>query len=364
MTSEVGESRSLFDKIKIGSLELKNRLIRGALMQRFVGKDGVVTDEEADDLENVAKGGVAMIVTGMMAIDEHSAALPEMIRVYDERFEDTYRQVVRRVHENGSLLTAQLCHCGARAAAAQNEILAPSAVKVGEAAAREMTQAEIESVVESFAEAAEKCKSCGCDAVELHAAHGYLLSEFLSPYFNHRTDEYGGSLENRTRLLLQVVQAVRQSVGEDYPVLVKINGADYIEPGFTNEECVTVCQMLEAAGVTAVEISGGASVSRESAATRPGVKLNTQGTYLTEAKAVAEAVKIPFIAICGYRDPDFMEKILNETSITAFLLARPIVREPALPARWQNGDRKPSDCLSCNRCFVAEHRGCPVLCGK
>lgn len=362
MAKKVDGTRSLFDEIRIGRLKLKSRLIRGALMQRFVGKEGVVTAEEADDLEAVAKGGAAMIVTGMMAVDAHSSALTEMIRVDSDSFHDSYQAVVRRVHQAGALLVAQLCHCGAKAVAAQDGIvLAPSAIKLGETEAREMTRSEIEAVVQAFAEAAAKCQACGCDGVELHAAHGYLLSEFLSPYFNHRTDEYGGNLENRARLLLNVLAAIRAKVGKEYPVLVKINGADYTEPGFTNEECVSICRMLEKAGCTAVEISGGASVSRESTATRPGIRLDKQGTYLAEAKAVAEAVSMPVISICGYRDPEYMEKALSETGITAFSLSRPIVREPGVPLRWQSGDRRPSDCLSCNRCFTAEHRGCPVL---
>ncbi len=353
--------RSLFENINIGNLKLKNRLIRGALMQRFVGKDGVVTAEESDDLENVAKGGVAMIITGMMAVDKHSAALSEMLRADFDGFTKSYAPIVNRVHRAGSLLVAQLCHCGARAVAAEDGVLSPSDIEIGETKAREMTIAEIKAATESFAAAAAKCKECGFDGVELHGAHGYLLSEFLSPYFNCRIDEYGGSLPNRARFLSETVKAVREKVGRDYPVLVKINGSDYVEPGFTKEECVEVCKMLETAGCTAVEISGGASVSKESAATRPGIKLDGQGTYRDEAAAVADAVNIPVISVCGYRDPDFIEQVLNETKITAFSLARPIVREPDLPKRWQEGDRSPGTCLSCNRCFAAEHRGCPVL---
>lgn len=348
---------SIFDKINIGNLALKNRLIRGAIMQRFVGKNGIVTSEERDDLEIVAKGGVAMIITGMMAIDDRSAALPEMIHVDNELFQGSYKPIVDRVHEIGSLIVAQLCHCGAKSDT--DEILAPSAAQNGKI--REITHSEIENVVKSFANAAFKCKSCGFDGVELHVAHGYLLSEFLSPYFNRRTDEYGGNLENRARLLLQTLKSVRERVGVDYPVLVKINGADYVQNGFTNEECVDVCKMLESAGCTAVEISGGLSVDKKSTATRMGIRLNNQGTYLEEAKNIANAVNIPVISICGYRDPDYMDKVLNETKISAFSLSRPIIREPELPIRWQNGNRRPSDCLSCNRCFTAEHRGCPVL---
>lgn len=352
--------KSIFEPFKIGSLTLKNRIVGAAVMQSFVGdENGIVTQAEADDLAAKAEGGAAMLITGMMGVGENSRALPQMLNVALDDFIRTYKPVVERVHEKGALLTAELANCGFKTGVIDkgDTAYAPSDIKN----AREMSVDDIHRVTDEFARAALKCKECGIDAVELHAAHGYLLSEFLSPYVNHRMDNYGGAVENRARFLLEVIDAIREKTAKDYPILVKINGSDYIDGGFTKEDCLEVCKMMQARGVNAVEISGGISMGGGSAATRPGIKLNTQGSYVGEASYIAKQIDIPVICVCGFRTPEYIEKVLNETDIAAVSLARPLIREPNLVKRWENGDKSPSTCISCNMCFSATERGCPAI---
>lgn len=350
---------TMFEPFRIGVLELKNRVIGAAVLQPLVGNEGVVTQTEAEDLAAKASGGIAMIITGMMGVGRNSRAIPQMLDVSLGDFITTYKPVVEGVHRGGALLAAQLSNCGFKSGVIDqgDHAFAPSDIEN----AREMSVEEIRLVTEDFAAAAAKCRECGIDAVEIHAAHGYLLSEFLSPYVNHREDEYGGTVENRARFLLEVVEAIRKSTGEDYPVLVKINGSDYIEGGQTKEDCLQVCRMLQDAGVSAIEVSGGISMGGGSAATRKGITLKTQGTYVEEASYIAEALDIPVICVSGFRAPDFVEDVLNTTAISAVSIARPLIREPGLVKRWESGDNTPSSCISCSLCFASTERGCPAM---
>lgn len=356
--------KELFEAWSIGGMRLKNRVVRAATQQSFVAENGIVTEVEAGDLEEKARGGAAMLITGMMGVGENARVYDKMIDVSDESFVASYRPVAERVHVAGARLCAQLTNCGFKAYLIDRGDLpyAPSdRVENGELVAREMTGDDIALVVSEFARAAAKCKEAGIDAVEVHAAHGYLLSQFLCPLSNSRTDEYGGPIENRARLAVQVVKAMRGAVGDDYPILVKINGSDHIEGGMTKEESLQACLMLQDAGADAIEVSGGVGFDAASSSTRPGIKLDTQGSYVDDASFIADSLRIPVICVCGFRDPAFIEKTLDTTSISAVSICRPIVRESGIVNRWQSGDRTPSACISCNRCFGAAGPGCPVL---
>jgi 2,4-dienoyl-CoA reductase-like NADH-dependent reductase (Old Yellow Enzyme family) len=228
-----------------------------------------------------------------------------------------------------------------------------------------MTILEIDKVVTAFGEAAARGKRAGFDGVQLHGAHGYLLSQFLSPFFNQRTDRYGGNLENRARLLLEVVQAVRKEVGEGYPLLVKINSEDFVENGLTADESLEVCAMLEKAGVDAIEMSGGTVyASGKYSSLRTGVaKSQESESYYREAAArYKQRIGIPLLLVGGIRSLEAAGSIVHDGVADFISLCRPLISEPDLIGRWKAGDRRPALCISCNGCVGPARKGNGLQC--
>lgn len=354
--------KTLFDATHIGNLTLGNRIVRSATLRTFSANKGIVTTLEQDTLVSLAAGGVGLIITGMMGVGRNSCISPEMIQIYHPMFCETYRTVVDAVHKQGGLLIAQLGHCGAKSTVLDygNYLFAASDIELSTGQkAKALTKSEIAEIVKEFADAALRCKQTGLDGVQIHAAHGYLISQFLSPYFNHRLDEYGGPIENRARLLFDVYDAIRAEVGNSYPVLIKINSSDLIENGLTEDESTWVCQTLAQKGATAIEISGGISVNRQSKSVPSGITLQSQGSFWSAAARIAEKIDVPVISVCGYRSREFAESILNQSKICALSFSRPLIIEPDLPRRWKSGDDTPSRCVSCNKCMVSAQPGCP-----
>jgi 2,4-dienoyl-CoA reductase-like NADH-dependent reductase (Old Yellow Enzyme family) len=228
-----------------------------------------------------------------------------------------------------------------------------------------MTAEDLARLQAAYGAAAALCREAGADGVQIHAAHGYCLSQFLSPRTNRRQGAYGGSLENRARLLLETVGAIRGRVGRDYPLLVKINCEDFLDGGLTAEESRRVILWLEAAGVDAVELSGGTLDSGKLAPVRPGRFPIPQGEawYLEQARALKEAgLTIPLILVGGLRSLETAEMVVASGAADLVALSRPLIREPGLVARWLAGDKAPSGCVSDNLCFVPLRRGEGVSC--
>ena len=186
----------------------------------------------------------------------------------------------------------------------------------------------------------------------MHDAHSYLLSQFLSPYYNRRDDNYGGSIENRARIFIEVYAQIRKQVDDDYPVLIKINAEDFIEGGATFDDCRTVCHQLAQRGIDAIEISGGTGASGVEIPAR--VKINSaekEAYHAHYAAQLAEELDIPIITVGGLRSPEVIEHLLETSNIALFSLSRPLLTEPDLPKRWQSGDRQRAKCVSCNGCL-------------
>ena len=213
-----------------------------------------------------------------------------------------------------------------------------------------MTTEEIHQLEAMFADAALRAREAGFDAVELHAAHGYLLSQSLSPYYNRRVDEYGGSVEKRIRLLTETYENVRGAVGRDYPLLVKINCSDFAEGEATFAECEAACRSLNQLGIDGMEISGGDRVWE--------TRDKWPSLYADYAMKIAENISAPVILVGNNRDPMALEQLLNETKISFFSMARPFLREPDLAARWERGDLTPSRCVSCGKCYSPQGVSC------
>ncbi len=206
---------------------------------------------------------------------------------------------------------------------------------------REMTLSDIHALVDAFGDAARRAQAAGYDAVQIHAAHGYLLSEFLSPLFNKRTDEYGGDVAGRSRLAVEVTAAVRAAVGPDYPVLVKMNSEDFVAGGSTVDDMLESAALIAAAGADAIELSGGTSLSGDLGPlrTRSGIPQDREAYYQEAALKLKQRVSVAVMLVGGIRTFEAAERLVAEGYADYIALSRPLVCEPGLVARWESGDR-------------------------
>jgi 2,4-dienoyl-CoA reductase-like NADH-dependent reductase (Old Yellow Enzyme family) len=227
-----------------------------------------------------------------------------------------------------------------------------------------MTREDIEEVTAAFADAAVRARKAGFDAVQIHAAHGYLLSQFLSPFFNKRKDEYGSRIENRARLVVQVLRAIRKAVDADFPVFIKLNSEDFLPGGITVEDMLQTATMLEEAGIDAIEMSGGTFLSGKNNPSRQGRPGSgePEAYYEAAARRYKEKIRVPLILVGGIRTFETAEKLVNEGVTDYIALSRPLIREPDLVNRWKSGDRRPASCLSDSRCFKPAREGQGIFC--
>ncbi len=219
-------------------------------------------------------------------------------------------------------------------------------------------------VAEAFGNAAVRAREAGVDGVQIHAAHGYLLSEFLSPFYNRRNDQYGGSVANRVRLLLEVAHNIRDKAGDRFPVMVKMNSEDFVTGGLTVEEMLEVASILENAGIDSIELSGGTMYSGDYVPVRPG-RLDTENKeayYLEAAKKFKERVRVPLMLVGGIRSYSVAERIVREGIADYVSLSRPLIREPDLINRWKSGDTGKAKCLSDNACYEPVKAGDGLYC--
>jgi 2,4-dienoyl-CoA reductase-like NADH-dependent reductase (Old Yellow Enzyme family) len=245
-------------------------------------------------------------------------------------------------------------------------VLSPSQRFDGEGnkTARALSKGEIARIVDDFGAAAGRAQEVGFDAVQLHFAHGYLGSQFLSPRHNQRKDGYGGSLENRFRFLKEVYLAARAALGDGYPLMAKLNLEDFLEDGLVFEDGLKAAQRLKDLGLDALEVSGGTAESGRLGPARRVKKAEDEAYFLQNARAVKENIGLPVVLVGGLRDPGQMETIHRETGIDYFSMSRPFIREPHLIRRWEAGDLQPAACVSCSGCFLSIKLGRGICCVK
>lgn len=345
--------KSLFDKTELAGMKLKNRFIRSATYDGVADEKGHMTKKLYDIYEDLAKGGVGTIITGLTFVSDLETAYPGQTGIYDDTFINEYQNLTEMVHQYNANIIMQLVWNGSQTAVDANSgktVWGPSAVEdvAYKNTPQEMTKEQIIFVQKAFADAADRAKKAGFDGVQIHAAHGYLLSKFWTPYYNRRTDEYGGDIENRARMVLETYKAIRAEVGPDYPVLIKINSEDFIEEGMTFSDCKYVCSKLADLGIDAIEISGGCGSSRPN----EGFSRNSeQESYFKKyAAEIAQEIKIPVILVGGNREVKGMTEIINNTAIDYVSLCRPLICESNLINRWEK-DTASAKCISCNKCF-------------
>ena len=254
----------LFTPIRIGQLELPGRLVKSATTETRCTDDGFVTDELIEYYEQMAKGGTPLLITGNAYFNLYSKAGPRQLGADNDDKIPGLRNLTDAVHRHGSKIFMQIYHVGRQAIprfVGRKDAVAPSPVfepSLG-VRPRAITQREIRETIQGFADAAGRAQEAGFDGAQIHAAHGYLLSEFLTPHTNRRSDEYGGSFDNRLRILIEVYRAMRERVGHDFPLIMKMNGSDDLplRKGLKPEELVKVAERMETEGIDAVEISAG-----------------------------------------------------------------------------------------------------------
>lgn len=356
----------VFSPIAINGMRLKNRFVRSATGEGMANPDGSASDRLEALLKTLAKGDVGLVVSSHAYVEKRGQARASQLGAHSPDMEAGIARLARIVHAYGGRFVVQLAHAGLRAdpEVTGQAPLGPS-VPEDAAAGQAMEAEDLARLEAAFGAAAALCRDAGADGVQIHAAHGYGLSQFLSPRTNRRTGAYGGSLQNRARLLLEVLGAIRGRIGREYPVLAKINSDDFIAEGFTSAECVQVVAWLEAAGLDAVELSGGVFESGRLNFSRPGRIAIPDGEawYRDTTRAVkAAGVTMPVILVGGLRSLQTCEDIVASGDAELVAMSRPFIREPALVARWQAGDTAPAACVNDNLCFAPARSGQGLYC--
>ena len=359
----------IFDPITVCNMELQNRFVRSATHEFMAEKDGTPTSRLGDLYEELARSEVGLIVTGYSCIHPCGWSDANQQGIYDDRFIEPYRRITERVHKYRSRIVLQIVHGGRQADVSQkNPVpIAPSAVKDGHSATvpKEMTEEEILIVIEAFTQAAVRAKKAGFDGVQLHCAHGFLLSNFISPYTNRRTDRWGGSVENRARIVTEIIRRIKEETCSNFPIFVKMNATDGFQPGtakaelgLTISQAMETAKLLEKAGVCAIEVSGG--ISEAGGVTiKTAINSPSKEAYFKEySKNIKSAVSIPVILVGGIRSLSVMEGLLENGFADLISMSRAFISEPDLILKLKSGEAEKARCVSCNLCFDPEGIRC------
>jgi 2,4-dienoyl-CoA reductase-like NADH-dependent reductase (Old Yellow Enzyme family) len=394
----------LFEPLRLGALTVSGRLFKTATSETRASDDGFVTDELLEFYEPMARAGTPLLITGNLYVDRQGKSTPRMGGIDDDDKVPGLARLTSLVHERGSKIFAQVNHCGRQVvprSVALDEAVSASGVKelfLG-TKPRPLTAPEIATAVRRFAEAAERARKAGFDGVQIHAAHGYLINQFLTPYTNRRDDGYGGSFANRLRFLSEVFRATRKRVGDDFPVILKLNGSDALplRPGLGTARLVEVARAMEEQGIDAVEVSVGhyesglpvvrgkfwryfRGVLRDGTARDlpraryaalavswpvAAILFNLLWRYrpgfnLRYARRFKEALTVPVIAVGGFLTREQMEKPLRDGLCDAVSSGRAMIADPFLYRHVAEGTEGPR-CVFCNAC-VARVGGMPVDC--
>ena len=342
----------LFETSEINGMRLVNRFVRSATWEGMAADDGACTPQFKDFYIRLARGGVGLIITSHTYVRPDGKGSPRQLGIDRDELIDGLWDFTQSIHTYGGRVAVEISHAGILAnekLTGQIPLVVSPVEGYGASAGVEMTVEDIEDIGDAFANAARRAKQAGFDAVQIHAAHGFLMSQFLSPAFNKRTDAYGGPIENRARALMEMLAKLRASVGSDYPVLIKLNSQDILDGGLTLEDSVQVGQMLQEAGIDAIELSGGTLVTGDHCQT--GIDAEDKEAYWrTAAKVFKEKLDVPLILVGGIRSYQLAEQLVDEGYADYISMSRPFIREPNLVSRWESGDLRKATCLSDNLC--------------
>ncbi|QTX31748.1 NADH:flavin oxidoreductase [Aminithiophilus ramosus] len=367
-----GKVSRLFQPLSTGGLSLRNRFMRSATW--LAGADeasGALTEGLIGRYGEIAAGGIGLVTTGFAYVRADGRGAPRQWGLHEDARTADVRRLADVVHDGGARLMVQLVHAGAMGLPLDGAgpLLSPSGgvLREGTGPGRAMTDEDIAAVVADFAAASRRGREGGADAVQIHGAHGYLLTQFLSPLHNGRDDGWGQSFEGRSRLFFDVYRAVRAELG-DFPVWYKLSLSEGVDGGYGPEEGLRLALALFEAGVDGIEVSGGTGYSpADRAVSRIGITKGASEAYFaSEAKTLrAQAPAGRAVALVGgLRSLERMADLVEEGTCDLLSLCRPLIAEPDLINRWVEEDEAPSACVSCNACFRTARRGilhCPVM---
>lgn len=344
----------LFSPAKIGNLELKNRVMKAPQSSGMSNMDGTVSERLIRYYRKQAAGGSAMIIVEYAYVDDIGAKSAHChLGISSNEHIPGLAWLAENIREQGAIPAIQIEHCGRQKFLGTQPICAPSAIpwpklwdQYGiQAVPHELTIEEIQDIVSAFGDAALRAKKAGFELVEIHGAHGYLLTNFFSPTTNHRTDLYGGSLENRMRIYVQIVRDVRKKVGPDFPVTIRLSGTDYEPDGFPIEDTIALAKVLEKEGIDAFHISGGdhhMMIHQVSPMAIP------RCYNVWAAEAIKKEVSVPVIASGSITMPELAEEIIASGKGDFVGLGRPLWADPEWPMKAEQG--RPEDIRPCIRC--------------
>jgi 2,4-dienoyl-CoA reductase-like NADH-dependent reductase (Old Yellow Enzyme family) len=389
-------SSILFTEKIIGSLTIKNRFVRSATFESAANDDGTIGEEYAKIYNRLSRGNVGLIITGMISVSEEGKSYQRQAGLFSDSGIDGFAAMNDEIRRNGSRIFAQICY-GGRQSLMHGKF--PKAASLGvpdfiyQVLPRCMNGKEISSAIKAFSEAASRAQKSGFDGIQIHAAHGYLISNFLSPFSNRRTDEWGGDRKRRFLFLKRVYESIRESVGSGFPVTAKINISDHTPwGGISLEESAKQIERLVQMGIDAIEISCGTMAfsmfnqsrgkvpARELSKTmpvplQPFASLLLKTVYPESKYAFEEGYNLwatqkvksvkrdtPLIVVGGLRTFDFIEKIVQDGKADFVALCRPLIAEPLLIKRWSEGNMKQLICSNCNKCFAGLAMHEPLKC--
>ncbi|WP_269620992.1 NADH:flavin oxidoreductase/NADH oxidase family protein [Zhongshania aquatica] len=321
-----------------GKVSLKNRLFKSAMSEQLSDKRNDPTEQLIRLYGTWANGGAGLLVTGNVMVDRSALGEPRNVVLDAQSDISKFEAWAKAASENGTQVWMQLNHPGKQVPNfLSKEPVAPSAVPLGNGleggfnCPRALTEVEILSIVEQFAWAAAKAKACGFTGVQIHSAHGYLVNQFLSPHHNRREDQWGGSLENRMRFLMEIYRAIRLAVGDHFPVAVKLNSADFQKGGFGEVDSIEVIKALQNEGIDLIEISGGNYENPSMVGSGASEStLKREAYFLEYAEKAQNIMSVPLVVTGGFRSAKAMNSAIQSGAVDMIGLARPLALDPSL----------------------------------
>ncbi len=347
--------KKLFESTSINGMVLSNRFVRSATWEGMATKEGAVTAKLIDTMTQLAKGGIGLIISSHSYVLTEGQASPKQLGIYKDELIPGLREMTQAVHQQGGKIIMQLTHAGNNTSekfTGQPPLVVSDFEGLANSPRKELSIQHISKIVDAFSNAARRAQTAGFDGVQIHSAHGYLLSQFLSPIYNKRKDEYGGSITSRAKIHLEIYEAIRKATGKDFPILIKMNCSDFVEDGLSIEEAIQVGKLLENTGFDAIELSGGLPKSRKLSPTRPAINTVEKEAYFKEeAVAFKKEINIPLMLVGGVRSFEVAKQLVEDNTADYISMSRPLIREPELINRWKSGNHQKAECISDNLCF-------------
>jgi 2,4-dienoyl-CoA reductase-like NADH-dependent reductase (Old Yellow Enzyme family) len=370
-------NKDIFEPVFLENMEFKNCFVMAAAADNLTGEGGKVTEAHINRLVELAEGDVGLIIPGGVGINDRARSGPNTPNMDRKNAVKEYKNLTKRLHECGAKIAIQLVHSGIWTSHYQNSLnkeaigaydiplntpylnegLLPSPGKFHAA-----TEEEIINLIDAFAEAAYKGKKAGFDACEIHAAHDSLLAQFLSPITNKRNDEWGGSLEKRAHIHFEIGEAIKNKLGDDFLLIIKLGLKDGVTGGTKLEEGLKAAEIVSNSGYDIIEVSLGLQGGKLKETVFKPIPPEGMGNYHDWCRKLKKKVNIPIIQTGGLKSPADIQKIISQNHADMIGMCRPFIREPGLVKRWQEGNLEDAECIRCNKCVFALGKGMPLDC--